>query len=328
MRMNRPVIAFAVLALPAAARAADDFPLRDAAIRLFEQADVDVQPLARRAYATHFDATRMRWLGVEITAGYPAPDKDVLLPVDCSMQRPDGTRVPTARDMSFQLFANETQSGSANLLWGVEDEDDWPPGHYEVECTVAGRMLGPVPFEVVQNPTDVAGAEIRVAGMRFFAVVGDLPRKEERHYTVQFEAAETRRIGVEVEFTHAPLGSAVKVPIACYFYWPDGQTSPPLNLTYEPEATWPGGYAAGGMGWDEPGQWPPGTYTVVCMIHGRPVAVDRVEITQILPGAVDQLPGSNAALSFCASRCWLTSATTALTAGSLNNSLPASSPST
>lgn len=276
--MNKLTTAFALLLLPAIAQAADESPLTGATIRLFEQADVGVQSMARRAYATHFDATRMRWLGVEITGLYRAPDKDVLLPVECSMQRPDGTRVPTARDMSFQLFAGETESSSANVLWGVEDEDDWPPGAYQVECTVAGRALDPAPFEVVQNPTDVAGAEIRVAEMRFFPVVKDLPAKADRQYATSLAATETRRIGVEIEFTHAPLGRTVKVPIACYFYWPDGQTSPPLNLNYEPQEAWPGGYAAGGMGWDEPGQWPQGTYTVACMIYGRPVAVDRLTI--------------------------------------------------
>lgn len=276
--MNRVTAVLALLALPSAAVATDDFPLRSATIRLFEQADVGVQSVARRAYATHFDATRMRWLGVEITGTYDAPEADALLAVDCLMQRPDGTRVPTARDMSFQLFAGETESSSANVLWGVEDEDDWPPGRYAVECTVAGRAFDPVPFEVMHNPTDVAGAEIRVAEMRFFPVVRDLPARTEREYAIVLAAADTRRIGVEVEFTHAPLGATVSVPIACYFYWPDGQTSPPLNLTYEPEPAWPGGYAAGAMGWDDPGRWPPGVYTVVCLIYGRPVAVDRVAI--------------------------------------------------
>jgi hypothetical protein len=277
-RMNRLATALALFALAPAAATQDAHPLKDATIRLFEQADVGVQSIARRAYATHFDATRMRWLGIEITGTYDAPTENVLLPVECLMQRPDGTKVPTARDMSFQLFAGETESSSANVLWGVEDEDDWPAGHYEVECAIEGRKFGPAPFEVMQNATDVAGTEIRVAEMRFFPVVKDLPAKQEREYATLLRAADTRRIGVEVEFTHAPLGGTVKVPIACYFYWPDGQTSPPLNLTYEPEATWPGGYAAGGMGWDEPGQWPSGVYTVVCMIYGRPVAVDRLEI--------------------------------------------------
>jgi hypothetical protein len=276
--VNRLATALALLALAPAAGAQDAHPLREATLRLFEQADVGVQSIARRAYATHFDATRMRWLGVEITGTYDAPTENVLLSVECLMQRPDGTRLPTARDMSFQLFAGETESSSANVLWGVEDEDDWPAGHYEVACTIAGRTFGPVPFEVMHNASDVAGTDIRVAEMRFFPVVKDLPAKADREYTTVLRATETRRIGVEVEFTHSPLGGTVKVPIACYFYWPDGQTSPPLNLTYEPETTWPGGYAAGGMGWDEPGQWPAGVYTVVCMIYGRPVAVERLEI--------------------------------------------------
>lgn len=276
--MNKPALALALLALPCFSQADDASPLKDATIRLFEQADSGVQSLARRSYAAHFDATRMRWLGVEITGRYDAPGEDVLLPVDCTMQRPDGTRLPTAQEMSFQMFAGETESSSANLLWGVGDEDDWPPGSYQVECTLAGRSYGPVPFEVVLNPSDVAGTEIRVAEMRFFALTGELPPKESRVYATALPIAETRRIGVEVEFTHAPLGTPVRVPVACYFYWPDGQTSPPLNLSYEPEPTWAGGYTAGGMGWDEPGQWPPGVYTVVCMIHGRPVAVDRIAI--------------------------------------------------
>ncbi|MBX3704336.1 MAG: hypothetical protein KF822_11235 [Steroidobacteraceae bacterium] len=268
----------ALLLLPFPATAAEDAPLRQATVRLFEQADVGVQSLARRAYATHFDSTRMRWLGVEISGTYDAPAQDQLLPVECLMRRPDGTLVPTARDMSFQLFAGETESSSANVLWGVEDEDDWPAGAYEVECAVAGHKLDAAKFEVIDNPSDVVGTDIRVAEMRFFPVVQDLPAKADREYATVLAAAETRRIGVEVEFTHAPLGKQVRVPIACYFYWPDGQTSPPLNLNYEPQETWPGGYAAGGMGWDQPGQWPPGVYTIVCMIYGRPVAVDRLVI--------------------------------------------------
>ncbi len=276
--MNRISLLSLLLALPAMAQAPDAPSFTRSTLRLFEQADDGVEPVARRIYATHFDATRMRWLGVELEATYAAPKENVLLPLDCSMVRPDGTRVPTERDMSFQLFAGEAESSSANVLWGVEDEDDWPPGQYRVECDAAGKRVGEVTFEVVQGPSDVAGADIHVAEMRFFPVVEDLPAKEQRAYTRRFGGAETRRIGVELEFTHAPLSKVVKVPIACYFYWPDGQTSPPLALSYQPEATWPGGYAAGGMGWDDPGQWMRGVYTTVCMIYGRPVAIERLEI--------------------------------------------------
>ncbi|MGQ0384450.1 MAG: hypothetical protein ACT4UP_07220 [Gammaproteobacteria bacterium] len=276
--MIRPILAAAVIALPVPASSADAPLFSTVQLRLFEQADDAVLPVARRIYAVHFDATRMRWLGVEVTATYSAPKESLVVPLECSMQRPDGSRVPTSRDMSFQLFIGETESSSANVLWGVADEDDWPPGHYQVECKAAGRLIGQATFEVVQGATDVAGADIHVAEMRFFPVVAELPAKADRNYARVHAAAHTRRIGVELEFTHEPLGRVARIPIACYFFWPDGQTSPPLTLSYEPEPTWPGGYAAGAMGWDEPGQWPRGTYTTVCMIPGRPVAVERLEI--------------------------------------------------
>jgi hypothetical protein len=267
-----------LLVLPAIAQAEDAPSFTSTTLRLFEQADDGVEPVARRIYATSFDATRMRWLGVEVEATYAAPKESVLVPLDCRLFRPDGSQSPTERDMSFQFFGDESESSSANLLWGVADEADWEVGQYRVECDAAGKRVGEASFEVVQGPSDVAGAEIRVAEMRFFAIVEDLPAREQRSYTRRFPGAETRRIGVELEFTHARLGRVIKLPIACYFYWPDGQTSPPLTLDYVPEPQWEGGYSAGGMGWDEPGQWMRGVYTTVCMIHGRPVAIERLEI--------------------------------------------------
>ena len=264
--------------LPLAAAAAA--PPADTAIRLFEQPDTDILPVERRLYADRFAATRMRWLGVEITASYPKLEQAEELPVSCELERPDGTRSGTDRPMSFQLFAGEgvTESYSANLLWGVADEEDWVPGNYAVHCTVAGKPIEPARFEVVLNAPDVAGTGIRIAGMRFFPVGQGLPEKQERAYGQSFDRAQLRSIGVEIEFTHEPLGQTARVPVACYFFWPDGQTSPPMRLVYEPGPDWPGGYAAGALGWDEPGQWLAGTYTANCTIDGRPVAVDRFVI--------------------------------------------------
>jgi hypothetical protein len=86
------------------------------------------------------------------------------------------------------------------------------------------------------------------------------------------------RIGVELEFSHAPLGHAAKLPVDCWFFWPDGQTSPPLVLSYEPQPTWAGGYSAGAMGYETPASWTQGIYTVSCSIQGQPVAVERFEV--------------------------------------------------
>ncbi|MGH8251805.1 MAG: hypothetical protein ACREVI_14110 [Steroidobacteraceae bacterium] len=271
--------AFLAAALaPALAAAADQPPLHDVTIRLFEQADAAVLPLARRLYSTHFDATRTRMLGVEIAAGYAAPEEALQVPVSCTMKRPDGSEAASPRPMTFQLFAGSTQSSSANLLWGVAPEEDWAPGSYQVRCLVDDKEIGQTPFEVQLNPADFAQAEIRVASMRLFPVDSELPARADRKYTLELDAGATRRIGVELEFTHAPLGRAMQIPVECYYLWPDGQTSPPLVLRYEPQAAWPGGYSAGAMGWDETGNWPQGVYTVACMSHGRPVAIDRFEV--------------------------------------------------
>ena len=81
-----------------------------------------------------------------------------------------------------------------------------------------------------------------------------------------------------MEFSHAPLGRIAKMPVDCHFFWPDGQTSPPLVLNYEPQPNWAGGYSAGAMGWEASGNWKKGVYTVSCAINGQPAAVERFEI--------------------------------------------------
>lgn len=270
-------LALSTFLLPPAL-AAESPPITRVDMRLFEQADTGVLPFGRRVYQTHFDATRTRMIGLEIGAAYAKPAESSLLPVDCTLLRPDGSRSAPERAMSFQLLAGETHSNSANLLWGVAAEKDWMPGPYLVECASSGQPLGQAPFVMVQNPPDVADTDIRVAELRFFPLAAELPPRTERQYTRGFSAAETRRIGVEIEFTHAPLGRSVVVPVACHYYWPDGQVMAPARITYEPGPEWPGGFSAGNTGWDEPGQWPAGHYTVVCQVNGKPAAVDRFEV--------------------------------------------------
>lgn len=266
----------ALLSLPI--QAAEAPPVSAASIRLFEQADAPVLPFGRRLYATQFDATLTRMIGVEIAATYPLAKETMLLDVTCTMQKPDGSRAEASRPMSFQLFAGETQSNSANMQWGVPDEEDWEPGEYGVVCSIGEHKIAESQFTVVQNPPDVTDTDVRIAGLRFFPVDRELPPKAGRDYTDVFEVANTRRIGVELEYTHSALGRTVSIPVACHYYWPDGQVMPPAEMLYEPGPTWPGGYSAANMGWDEAGKWPVGHYVVVCQVNGRPVVVNRFEV--------------------------------------------------
>jgi hypothetical protein len=234
--------------------AADGEPASDqATIRLFEQAEGPVLPVSRRLYSTHFDATRTRKLAVEVTA---------TVPLTCTLTRPDGT----------------TESQGADHLWGAVADGDWQPGSYSVECHAGEKSIGSAAFEIARNPPEVADGEIRVEAIRLFPVEGQLPARALRQYEATLAADSTSKIGIELEFTHAPLGRTVKVPVECYFFWPDGQTSPPVILSYEPEPTWAGGYSAGAMGWEQPGNWLAGVYTIACSIYGQPVIVDRFDM--------------------------------------------------
>jgi len=275
--------ATAVLGLACAgslAAAAAEPPALDAVtIRLFEQADAEILPVARRLYATRFDATRSRALGIEITASHAAPESAAEVPVDCAMQKPDGSTADSIRALTLELAAGTTHSSSAGLPWHAPDAEGWQPGEYAIECRVAGQVVAQSRIEIVLNPPDVAGTDIRVAAIRLFPVERALPARDERRYASTLVAVETNHIGVELEFTHAPLGQAMRIPVECYYFWPDGQTSPAVMLSYEPQATWAGGYSAGAIGWDQPGRWLPGVYTVTCLIGGRPVIVDRFDLT-------------------------------------------------
>lgn len=280
MRAPSLLAALALACTLSLAAAAADPPVLDAVtIRLFEQADAELLPVARRLYSTRFDATRSRALGVEIAASHAALESDAEIPVDCTMQKPDGSAYSGDRPLILAVAAGANHSSSAGLPWRAPDIEGWRPGGYAVECRIAGQVVARSRIEIMQNPPDVAGTDIRVAAIRVFPVERALPAKDERRYASTLVAAGTNHIGVELEFTHAPLGQAMSIPVECYYFWPDGQTSPAVMLSYEPQATWAGGYSAGAIGWDQAGHWLPGVYTVTCLIGGRPVIVDRFDLT-------------------------------------------------
>ncbi len=232
--------------LPALAAAEPSF--EQASLRFFEQADGQILPVTRRVYMTRFDAIRTRRLGVEVSATYAAPEASSTVALACTMKKPDGSVIPAERPMEFEFFAGKTEAQSANLLFGAATDQPWTPGNYEVECKAAEESIAKASFEMAVNPPEVADGEIRARAVRVFPVAGNLPPLDAREYAGSLPADGTTRIGIEMEFSHAPLGRAAKIPVDCHFFWPDGQTSPPLVLSYEPQPAWAGGFSAGAIG--------------------------------------------------------------------------------
>lgn len=253
------------------------------AIRLYEQGGGFVIGPEARSYTTWFDTVRTRRLGVEVSIVHVALPKPMQYSVACEMDRPDGKTVSGIFRIPVKVSAGEKQSSGANTLFGMPEGQEWPAGTYTVRCSGDQLRLGETRIHFVRNPPDVADADIRVAGIRFFQIGKEIPAQDQRSYVAMnqagyFSSRTTSRIAVELEFRHPPLPKAVSVPVECFYFFPDGQFTPAIPLTYEAPAGQQNGQAARGIGWDEPGNWPLGVYSVMCQLAGHPVAFDRFRV--------------------------------------------------
>jgi hypothetical protein len=246
-------------------------------IRLWEQAGNVIAPLERRLHSTRFDVRRTRVIGVEITLRHAPARASAIFPVDCELQKPEGSAAPGSLRLEVPVATGADISDAA-MLWTHGEANGWAPGSYLLRCSARHSVLGEVPFEVSNNPPDVVESELRVSQIRLFPATGALPARSERQYATRFDARKITRIGVELEFTHSPPGSPQSIPVDCYYYLPNGRPMGPISFSYEPEAGAVGGSAALAMGWDQPGKWFEGHYTAVCNIRGRPVAVERFAV--------------------------------------------------
>lgn len=260
-------------------------------IRFYERETL--APGGPAAYATVFDAAESRFMNTEVTFALPAMDPATAPPprgyyaFRCQYVRPDGRPM-----LSFPviLLVNPDSDSRGTGSSGYREPGYWAQGTYHTLCSASGRILGSATFEMasaaaitnewapVSSPFPSAASAVRVTQIRLFPTGSDLEPFPFRRYTTRFRASLTARIAVELAFEHAPLEEAMVIPIDCTYHLSDGQATDPFRFTYEPQASWIGGLAASGFGWDQPGQWPQGDYTAVCRIDGRPVAVERFSV--------------------------------------------------
>ena len=59
-----------------------------ATLHFFEEGPGTLTPQSRRMYATHFDATRTRYIGVEVRLKHPGPGVVASYPVSCEYTTP------------------------------------------------------------------------------------------------------------------------------------------------------------------------------------------------------------------------------------------------
>jgi hypothetical protein len=142
----------------------------------------------------------------------------------------------------------------------------------------ATRTPAPPPTEVAASDWDIPSLPANVSELRFFEGGYDIPPRDEREYTTRFSQAETRYIDYELNLEFPEPGRRVEFVVETVYYRPDGTELAWLTADCYLEADWTSSWHAKGWGWDEPGNWPLGTYYVELYVDGNLVAGGEFEV--------------------------------------------------
>jgi hypothetical protein len=275
MRTTLSLLVLATALVPVPLPAQSPAP-SGATIRLYEQPPGFVLGEDQRVYTIYFNSIRSRRIGVEVGLDYPAAAAASQLTVGCRMTRPDGRVVEGIWKIGLSIRAGSTRAVGANTLFGAGREG-WQNGIYKVSCA-GDKALGEVSFQMSPGPSLLTDMEFRLREVRFFPTSLKLMPEAQREYQDEFSASEAASIGIELSFLHPKPPRTASVPVDCYILSSIARNFGVMHADYEFEASATGGSVAMALGWDQPGQWPRGSYLAVCQIHGRPIAVERFSV--------------------------------------------------
>ncbi|MFQ6070086.1 MAG: ankyrin repeat domain-containing protein [Candidatus Aminicenantales bacterium] len=128
-------------------------------------------------------------------------------------------------------------------------------------------------------------SEVKVAEIRFFRGGQDVPPPGQRKYSTRFPRSTTDIVYCQVEFIN-PLYMVEThtYPITWEFLKPDGTLFKEFHTDFTVKAeTYLASYIKG-LGWSQPGIWPPGTYSLYVHIGGKLIGSKQFTIyDDILP---------------------------------------------
>ena len=251
-------------------------------MRFFEAGNAPT-PVNQRTYLTKLPSTTTRYVKIELSLDHARPNRVVPLPVSCVIFKSGGG-----------VYANVAQNvriqpdweGTYYVLdWGSNAPGTWKPGQYRVDCSYGGKLIARDRFEIsgdaalTEGPPDIPSLGAHVVTVKFFesAASSTLPPSQ-RIYAERFEAHTARHVNIEILTNHAATGRAVEVPMSCTYTRPDGSVLHVTQYNFKIPGTNENTSFATSTGWQNPGNWRPGTYRVSCMHEGRNIASGSFEI--------------------------------------------------
>lgn len=260
------------------------------AVRLFESAGAPVDP-KQRVVTTRFDGLTTRFINIELDLEYAKAARKTAFEVQCRYDGPDST----ARAPIIKGTVEAGWTGSYHTAWwGSPERGKWPEGSYRVSCREDGKVVATSEFTVVKNPPAIVALGAALTHLRLFHGTGERLPVEPRRYGTRFDSRTARWIKVEFGLLYPSVTTPTAFTVECAYTFPDG-TIRPVRVERKVPAGWTGSVHTQGVGWDQTGNWPVGTYRVSCRSDGREFGAASFDVAN---GGADGagIPGATVAV--------------------------------
>lgn len=255
-------------------------------VLLFAQRDVDLITLKLfeagynppdrddRYYTTSFDKDDTRYIYYEIhleNNHYRVRDND--LKIQAKYYYPGGRLMsdPVLRKTMY----SDWETGYYWHGWGWEKPGNWEEGRYTVEIYINGRYITQKKFTVYdsRNDRDYREREFELEELNFFEAGYNLPDREDYRYKTYFNKRNSRYIYTEIVVRNNLYELRTHThKLEFEYYNPDGSLRGKIEADFKIKMEWKTSWISRGWGWDEPGNWPTGTYTVEVYMDNKFVA--------------------------------------------------------
>lgn len=264
---------------------------RVASVRFYE-APFQGVPFAQRVFYSTFQRSLSRFIYWQVDLDFPTLQGPVNMPIDAVWYRQDGSVFARQCDDTLSL---EAGWGSARHVRGRgwDQYGNWPVGPYWVDLFVLGDRVANGQFSVVDGGTTgfaaapparpvnpfVPSLNARVTTLKFFEAGGTAPPAEQRQYHSYFTLSTTRYVYWEMHLQFPYAYRRQNFNVEAIWYAPDGSIfAHQSDASFYVDQSWTSSDHTWGRGWDNPGQWTPGSYYVELFVNGTRVGYDRFTI--------------------------------------------------
>jgi hypothetical protein len=123
---------------------------------------------------------------------------------------------------------------------------------------------------IVILPVPLLAEDFKLKTIRFFEGGYDPPEDSQRQFMVQFPKSTTRYVWCQIDVENLLYNIREQNhKVIWRFYNPDGKLRGETNADFQIKREWYTAWIPSGWGWDQPGNWPVGTYRTEVWIDGK-----------------------------------------------------------